>query len=129
MGKLSHHEVLCVKHAKEVIEFFPGLVQSKFPKEEAQQLANIFINQFLKANGDCPFEFRAEGWIHSISKMWWTRLVMHITTKLRDILIHDNLLVLFWLSSMKFSKIAKISLDCWSTITWRFAHSSLMSKK
>lgn len=61
--KLGYHEALRVSHEKGVSGLFHVAVQSKLTQGEVPQLANTFINQFIKANGDYSFEFRAKGWV------------------------------------------------------------------
>ena len=73
-------------HEKDIFGLFSGLVRAEYPKGETPQLAATFINQFLKVRGDFLADFHPLGWVHSIDKSWWGRMVGFVLAELGDLL-------------------------------------------
>ena len=86
LDKLSVNEAYSIGHGRDVLGLQPGLVKAEYRTGETLQLAATFTNQFLKARGDFPTDFRPLGWVHSLDKSWWGKMVDFVLTELEDLL-------------------------------------------
>ena len=86
LDKLGANEAYPAGHGKDVFGLYPRLVRAEYPNGETPQLATTFINQFLKVRGNFLTDFRLLGWVHSIDKSWWGRMVVFVLTELGDLL-------------------------------------------
>ena len=91
LGKIGAHEAYIIGHGKGVLGLQAGLVRAEYPMGETPQLGATFIKQFLEVGGDFPSEFCATGWVHSIDKNWWYRMVGFVLTELGNLLLQAGL--------------------------------------
>ena len=88
LGRISHHIVVLAGHDKNVVRLLPGSLKAEYPEGETPHQAPMFINQFMVMKGNFPRgEFRALGWVHSLDKYWWSRMVGFVLEDLKDELL------------------------------------------
>jgi len=91
LSKIGVHKAYTFGHGRDVLGLRLGFVRAEYPMGEIPQLAATFFKQFLDVRGDFPPEFRATGWVHSIDKNWWGRMVGFSLTKFEDLLLQAGL--------------------------------------
>lgn len=64
-----------------------GTSEKGLSSSESPRLANTFLNDFLRLKGQYPtHNFHTLGWIHSINKMWWCRMIRFVLSKFEAIM-------------------------------------------
>jgi len=57
----------------------PGRVGQDLPGGENSVMAQIFLNQFIRVQGNyLARDFRAPGWVHPAQKLWWKDLTLNV---------------------------------------------------
>ena len=57
----------------------PGRVGQDLPRGENSVMAQIFLNQFIRVQGNyLARDFRAPGWVHPAQKLWWRDLTLYV---------------------------------------------------
>lgn len=66
---------------------FLGIVVKDFPLGESPKLTNTFLNDFLMFKGLYPVNiFCTSGWVYSMDRMWWSRVVIFVLANFKAIL-------------------------------------------
>ena len=75
-------------HDRNVIELLPSSSEAEYLISETPHQAAMFINHCMAITGDFPKgEFWALGWVHSLDKYWWSRMVGLVLEDLKDELL------------------------------------------
>ena len=87
---------------RSVLGLHPGRVGQDILVGENPMMAQIFINQFVRAHGNyLTTDFRAQGWVHPAQKPWWRDLALyileHFDAYLKRLRLHEAVRVTYGL--------------------------------
>ena len=92
IGRITNRGAIPPGSGREIIGLFPGLMRHEYPRGETPKQANSFISWFMSSKGEfTSFEFQTIGWVHSLQRTWWTRIVKYITEQLWKPLLQTSL--------------------------------------
>jgi len=64
---------------RHVIGLSSSLIDKDVSVGENPAMAQTFLNQFVKSNGNYPMtDFRTPSWVHSSKKQWWSQLTNYV---------------------------------------------------